>query len=421
MKVLVVGKGGREHALCWAIAKSPIVDQVYCAPGNGGTSLDATNIDVNDDDLPGLVTWAKANAIDLVVPGPEAPLVAGLADRMIEAGIPCFGPSAAAAQLEGSKAFTKEVLDRAGVPTARWERFDDAGKAKAYIAKLGAPIVVKADGLATGKGVTVAMTEAEAVAAVEAAIEERIFGEAGATVVIEEFLDGEEASIHVLTDGESVLPLATSQDHKRVGDGDTGPNTGGMGAYSPAPVMTPELEAFALDKMVRPTIETMEAAGTPFRGVLYGGLMLTAEGPKLLEYNVRFGDPETQAMLVRLKSDLVPALIAGTEGELAHVDLRWWDKASMTVVMATNGYPGAYEKGSEIKGLEAAGALDDVRVFHAGTKREGQTWRASGGRVLGVTALGDTIAAAQKRAYEAVDLIDWPGGFCRRDIGWRAL
>jgi len=421
MRVLVVGKGGREHALCWSIAKSPIVEKVFCAPGNGGIGLDATNVDLKDDDLDGLVAWAKTNAIDLVIPGPEAPLVAGITDRMTEAGLVCFGPSAAAAQLEGSKAYTKDVLDRAGVPTARWERFDEAAKAKAYIEKLGAPIVVKADGLATGKGVTVAMSVREAIEAVEAAMEQKIFGQAGATVVIEEFLDGVEASFHVLTDGETVLPLATSQDHKRVGDGDTGPNTGGMGAYSPAPVMTPELEAFALDKMIRPTIDAMAAAGTPFRGTLYGGLMLTPDGPKLLEYNVRFGDPECQALLMRLKSDLVPALLAATEGELRHVDLRWWDKVAMTVVMATNGYPGDYDKGSEIKGLERAGALDGVKVFHAGTLRDGETWRASGGRVLGVTALGENIAAAQARAYEAVDLIDWPGGFCRRDIGWRAL
>jgi len=421
MRVLVVGKGGREHALCWSIAKSPIVEKVFCAPGNGGIGLDATNVDLKDDDLDGLVAWAKTNAIDLVIPGPEAPLVAGITDRMTEAGLVCFGPSAAAAQLEGSKAYTKDVLDRAGVPTARWERFDEAAKAKAYIEKLGAPIVVKADGLATGKGVTVAMSVREAIEAVEAAMEQKIFGQAGATVVIEEFLDGVEASFHVLTDGETVLPLATSQDHKRVGDGDTGPNTGGMGAYSPAPVMTPELEGFALDKMIRPTIDAMAAAGTPFRGTLYGGLMLTPDGPKLLEYNVRFGDPECQALLMRLKSDLVPALLAATEGELRHVDLRWWDKVAMTVVMATNGYPGDYDKGSEIKGLERAGALDGVKVFHAGTLRDGETWRASGGRVLGVTALGENIAAAQARAYEAVDLIDWPGGFCRRDIGWRAL
>ena len=421
MKVLVLGNGGREHALCWSLGKSPMVDRVYCAPGNGGTSLHATNVDLQVLDLDGLVAWARDNAIDLVVPGPEAPLVAGITDRMTSAGITCFGPTASAARLEASKAFTKEVLDSAGVPTARWQQFDQAAPAKAYIEKLGAPIVVKADGLAAGKGVTVAMTTAEAIAAVEAAMEEKIFGEAGATVVIEEFLDGEEASIHVLTDGETVLPLATSQDHKRAGDGDTGPNTGGMGAYSPAPAITPELDAFALDQIIRPSIKAMNAIGAPFRGVLYGGLMLAADGPKLLEYNVRFGDPECQALMMRLKSDLLPALIAATEGELHHVDLRWWDKAAMTVVMATNGYPGDYEKGSEINGLGDAGALDDVMVFHAGTKRDGDTYRAAGGRVLGVTALGDTIAGARDRAYQAIDLIDWLDGFCRRDIGWRAV
>jgi phosphoribosylamine--glycine ligase len=421
MKVLVLGGGGREHALCWAIGKSPIVEAVFCAPGNGGTGLDATNVDLDVGDLDAVVRWAGDNAIDLVVPGPEAPLVAGVTDRITAAGITCFGPGAAAAQLEGSKAFTKEILDRAGVPTARWRQFDRSGPAIAYIEKLGAPIVVKAVGLAAGKGVTVAMTKAEAIAAVEAALDEKVFGAAGASVVIEEFLDGEEASFHVLTDGETVLTLATSQDHKRAGDGDTGPNTGGMGAYSPAPAVTPEIEAFALEQIIGPTIKTMAAAGSPFRGVLYGGLMLTADGPKLLEYNVRFGDPETQPLMMRLKSDIVPALIAATEGELHHVDLRWWDKPALTVVMAANGYPGDYEKGSEIKGLEDADGLDDVKVFHAGTKRDGATWRATGGRVLGVTALGDTIAEARTRAFQGVDKIDWPGGFCRRDIGWRAI
>ena len=421
MKVLVLGGGGREHALCWKIGTSPIVDQVFCAPGNGGTALDATNVDLNVDQLDGLVRWAGENAIDLVVPGPEAPLVAGITDLMTAAGITCFGPSAAAARLEASKAFTKQVLDRAGVPTARWQQFDRSAPAIAYIEKLGAPIVVKADGLAAGKGVTVAMTVAEAIAAVEAALDEKVFGAAGTTVVIEEFLDGEEASFHVLTDGRTALPLATSQDHKRVGDGDTGPNTGGMGAYSPAPVVTPDIETFALEKIIHPSIKAMEAAGSAFQGVLFGGLMLTSDGPKLLEYNVRFGDPECQALMMRLKSDIVPALIAATEGELHHVDLRWWDKPAMTVVMAANGYPGDYQKGSAIEGLETAGELDDVKVFHAGTRRDGDTWRATGGRVLGVTALGDTIADAGQRAYQAVDLIDWPGGFCRRDIGWRAI
>ncbi len=421
MKVLVLGGGGREHALCWAIANSSLVDQVFCAPGSDAIARLATPVAVGVEDIAGIVGWAVENGIDLVVPGPEAPLVAGVADALQNAGIACFGPSAAAAQLEGSKAFTKDVLDRAGVPTARWQRFDQSAPATSYIEKLGAPIVVKADGLAAGKGVTVAMTTAEAIEAVEAAIDEKIFGDAGASVVIEEFLDGEEASFHVLTDGENVVPLATSQDHKRAGDGDTGSNTGGMGAYSPAPVVTDAVHEEVMERFVQPTLTTMAADGTPFQGVLYGGLMLTSDGPKLLEYNVRFGDPECQVLMMRLKSDIVPALLAATEAELHHVDLRWWDKAALSVVMATNGYPGDYEKGSAINGLEAAGALDDVMVFHAGSKRDGDQWRASGGRVLGVTALGDTIADAQKRAYQAVDLIDWPGGFCRRDIGWRAV
>ncbi len=421
MKVLVLGGGGREHALCWAIANSSLVEQVFCAPGSDAIAQLATPVAVGVEDIQGIVGFAVESGIDLVVPGPEAPLVAGVADGLKDAGIACFGPSAAAAQMEGSKAFAKDVLDRAGVPTARWQRFDQSAPAKAYIEKLGAPIVVKADGLAAGKGVTVAMTTAEAIEAVEAAIDEKIFGEAGASLVIEEFLDGEEASFHVMTDGENVVPLATSQDHKRAGDGDSGPNTGGMGAYSPAPIVTDAVHQEVMERFVHPTLKTMAADGTPFQGVLYGGLMLTSDGPKLLEYNVRFGDPECQVLMMRLKSDIVPALLAATEGELNHVDLRWWDKAALSVVMATNGYPGDYEKGSPIKGLEAAGALDDVMVFHAGSKRDGDHWRANGGRVLGVTALGDTIAAAQERAYQAVDLVDWPGGFCRRDIGWRAV
>ena len=421
MRILVVGSGGREHALAWKIAASPLCDALFAAPGNGGIAQEATCVDIGVEDVAGLVAFARENRIDFIVPGPEASLVAGLVDAMETAGIACFGPTAAAARLEGSKAFTKEVADAAGVPTARWERFEDAAAARAYIARNGAPIVVKADGLAAGKGVTVAMTEAEAVAAVNDALEAKIFGAAGASVVIEEFLSGEEASFHVLSDGEHVLPLATAQDHKRVGDGDTGPNTGGMGCYSPAPVVTPQVEAAVMEKIIRPTIARMAELGCPFKGVLYAGLMVTAEGPKLIEYNVRFGDPETQVIMARLMSDLVPALMATRDGTLGHIDLRWWPKAALSVVMATRGYPGSYPKNTPIAGLEDAGAMEDVTVFHAGTKRDGDRWLSTGGRVLGVTALGATIADAQAQAYRAVDTIAWPDGFCRRDIGWRAI
>ena len=421
MRILVVGSGGREHALAWKIAASPLCDALFAAPGNGGIAQEATCVDIGVEDVAGLVAFARENRIDFVVPGPEASLVAGLVDAMEGAGIACFGPTAAAARLEASKAFTKEVADAAGVPTARWERFEDAAAARAYIARNGAPIVVKADGLAAGKGVTVAMTEAEAVAAVNEALEEKIFGAAGASVVIEEFLSGEEASFHVLSDGTNVLPLATAQDHKRVGDGDTGPNTGGMGCYSPAPVVTPQVEAAVMERIIRPTIARMAALGCPFRGVLYAGLMVTAEGPKLIEYNVRFGDPEAQVLVTRLMSDLVPALMATRDGTLGHIDLRWWPKAALSVVMATRGYPGSYPKNTPIEGLENAGAMEDVTVFHAGTKHEGDRWLSTGGRVLGVTALGTTIADAQAQAYRAVDAIAWPDGFCRRDIGWRAI
>ena len=421
MRILVVGSGGREHALAWKIAASPLCDALYAAPGNAGIAQEATCIDIGVEDIGGLVAWARDNRIDFVVPGPEASVVAGLVDAMEAAGIACFGPSAAAARLEASKTFTKEVADAAGVPTAAWERFEDAAAARAYVARVGAPIVVKADGLAAGKGVTVAMTQEEAIAAIDDVLEARIFGKEGASVVIEEFLVGEEASFHVLCDGEHVLPLATAQDHKRVGDGDTGPNTGGMGCYSPAPVVTPDVEAAVMERIIRPTVARMAQLGCPFKGVLYAGLMIAADGPKLIEYNVRFGDPEAQVMMARLMSDLVPALLATRDGTLGHVDLRWWPKAAVSVVMATKGYPGSYPKDTEIGGLEAAGALDDVTVFHAGTKRDGARLLSNGGRVLGVTALGDTITAAQAQAYRAVDAIAWPDGFCRRDIGWRAL
>jgi len=420
MRILVVGGGGREHALCWAIAGSPLCDKLYCAPGNAGIAQDAECVAIGAEDVDALVAFAIDNAIDLVVVGPEAPLVLGLVDRLEAEGLKAFGPRANAAMLEGSKGFMKDLCARHNIPTAAYGRFTDAEAAKAYIREQGAPIVVKADGLAAGKGVTVAQSVEEALAAVDEAMTDNAFGEAGAELVVEEFLEGEELSFFVLTDGENALPLAGAQDHKAVGEGDTGPNTGGMGAYSPAPSLTPELEELVMETIVMPTVHGMAADGSPYVGVLYAGLMLTKDGPKLLEYNVRFGDPECQVLMMRLRSDIVPALIASCDGVLKTFDLRWSDDAAMTVVLAANGYPGSYEKGTEIRGLDAAEATGAM-VFHAGTKADGDRVLANGGRVLNVTATGTTIAEAQKNAYAAVDAIDWPGGFCRRDIGWRAV
>ncbi len=414
MRILVIGSGGREHALAWAIAASPLVDQVYCAPGNAGIAEDAECVPVAANDAAGLIAFCKTAAIDFVVVGPEAPLVAGLVDALEDAGIAAFGPSKAAAALEGSKGFMKDVCQRDGIPTAAYRRFDDVAAAKAYIAERGTPIVIKADGLAAGKGVTVAATRAEAQAAVDAALGEGRFGAAGAEIVVEECLVGEEVSFFALVDGTDTLPLVAAQDHKRVGDGDSGPNTGGMGAFSPTPLVTPALEGTVMDRIILPTVHAMRRDGRPFKGVLYAGLMLTEAGPKLLEYNVRFGDPECQVLMMRLMSDIVPALIATRDGILKEVDLRWYD-----VVMAANGYPDDPQRGSEIRGLEAAGSENEVKIFHAGTKRDGERLLADGGRVLGVTALGGDLAAARERAYRAVDNIDWPEGFCRRDIGMR--
>ncbi len=363
---------------------------------------------------------SSSRRIDFVVVGPEQPLVVGIVDDLAAAGIKAFGPSRAAAQLEGSKGFTKDLCAELGLPTGAYRRFTEAAAAKAYAATQSLPIVIKADGLAAGKGVTIATSRAEADAAIDACFA-GAFGSAGYEVVVEEFLDGEEASFFALVDGTHALALATAQDHKRVGDGDTGPNTGGMGAYSPAPVMTPALVQRAMDELILPTVRGMAARGTPFRGVLYAGLMLMADGPKLIEYNTRFGDPETQVLVMRLKSDLLAALLAATDGVLGTFDLRWSDDVALTVAMASKGYPGAYEKSTEIRGLEAAGAIDGVEIFHAGTERRGGRLLATGGRVLSVTARGRTVAEAQARAYAAIDLIDWPGGFCRRDIGWRAI
>jgi phosphoribosylamine--glycine ligase len=422
MKVLVVGGGGREHALAWAIAASPLLTKLWCAPGNAGIAEVAECVPIGAEDIPSLVAFAREKAVDLVVVGPEAPLTLGLADACAAAGIRCFGPSAAAARLEGSKAFMREVAAAAGAPGARWARFTDPAAARAHVRAQGAPIVVKADGLAAGKGVVVAASVAEAEAAIADIMEARIHGAAGATVLIEECLTGEEVSFFALCDGTTAIPLAAAQDHKRVGEGDTGPNTGGMGAYSPPPVFTDALREEVMARIVKPVLAEMARRGAPFRGVLFAGLMITADGPRLIEFNVRFGDPECQALMVRLRSDLLAALLAACDGELAAFDLRWEPLHSLVVVMAAKGYPGAYAKGTEIRGLERAAQIPGVQVFHAGTaRREDGALIATGGRVLGVTATGATLAEARAAAYAAVDAIDWPEGFCRRDIGWRAL
>jgi len=420
MNVLLIGSGGREHALAWKLSASPLLTKLYCAPGNGGIAEVAECTPLAVADHTAVIRFCTDNGIDFVVVGPEAPLVAGLVDDLTTAGIKCFGPTQAAAQLEGSKGFTKDLCAEFNIPTAAYGRFTDAESAKAYAAQQKLPVVIKADGLAAGKGVTIAETHAEADAAIDACFT-GAFGKAGSEVVVEEFLDGEEASFFALCDGKTALALATAQDHKRVGDGDTGPNTGGMGAYSPTPVITPAISARIMDEIIRPTVDAMAKRATPFHGVLFAGLMITADGPKLIEYNVRFGDPETQVLMLRLKSDLLPALLACADGVLDRFDLRWSDDAALTVVMAANGYPGPPEVGSEIKGVDAAAAVEDVEIFHAGTRRDGERLLAHGGRVLNVSALGSTVAEAQARAYEAAARIDWPGGFYRRDIGWRAV
>jgi phosphoribosylamine--glycine ligase len=420
MNVLLIGSGGREHALAWALAASPLLTKLYAAPGNPGIARHAECVPLPIADHAAVAAFCREHTIGLVVVGPEAPLVAGLADDLVAAGIKVFGPSKAAAQLEGSKGFTKDLCRDLAIPQAAYGRFRDAAAAKAFLADQTLPIVVKADGLAAGKGVVIAGTRAEAEAAIDACFA-GAFGAAGSEVVIEEFLEGEEASFFALVDGKTALPLASAQDHKRVGDGDTGPNTGGMGAYAPAPVMTPDLVRRAMDEIVLPTVRGMAERGMPYTGVLYAGLMITDAGPKLIEYNCRFGDPECQVLMLRLKSDLLPALIATCDGTLAKHDLAWWDDVALTVVMAARGYPEAPEKGSEIKGLERAARVQGVEVFHAGTKVVDNRLVADGGRVLNVTARGKTVAEAQTRAYEAIGQIDWPGGFCRRDIGWRAV
>jgi len=420
MNVLLIGSGGREHALAWKLAASPVLTKLYAAPGNPGMTQDAECVALDVSDHDAVVAFCREKGVDLVVVGPEAPLVAGLADALNAADIRVFGPSAAAARLEGSKSFTKELCDRYGIPTAAYGRFENALAARAYVREQGAPIVIKADGLAAGKGVTVAMTEDEAIAAIDECFDGS-FGEAGASVVVEEFLEGEEASFFCLCDGATALPFGTAQDHKRVGDGDTGPNTGGMGAYSPAPVLDEAILARTMAEIIEPTLKGMAEMGAPFTGVLYAGLMLTKDGPKLIEYNVRFGDPECQVLMMRLKEDLLALINAAVDGQLAHVSARWRDEAALTVVLAANGYPASPEKGTAIHGLEAAAADENVEIFHAGTALKDGVLVANGGRVLNVTALGASVTEAQQNAYRAVDLIDWPEGFCRRDIGWRAV
>jgi phosphoribosylamine--glycine ligase len=425
MNILLLGSGGREHALAWKMAASPLADKLYCAPGNAGIAREAECVALDLADHAAVIAFCRTHGIDLVVVGPEAPLCAGIVDDLEAASIKAFGPARTAAQLEGSKGFTKDLCRANAIPTAAYERFRAAVTAKAYLRAHGAPIVVKADGLAAGKGVVVAQTLAEAEAAVDMMFDGGIvvsnLGEAGPEVVIEEFLDGEEASFFALCDGTTALALTTAQDHKRAYDGDRGPNTGGMGAYSPAPNIDAAMSARVMKEIIAPTMRAMQAMGAPYKGVLFAGLMITREGPKLIEYNVRFGDPECQVLMLRLMSDLVPALLASRDGALKSFDLRWYDDPALTVVMAARGYPGNYARGSVIEGLDDAAKVEGVEIFHAGTKAEDGKILANGGRVLDVSATGKTVSEARSRAYEGVSRIRWPEGFYRRDIGWRAV
>lgn len=423
MQVLIIGSGGREHALAWKVAQNPQVDTIYVAPGNAGTALEhkVQNVNIGITDIPALVAFAQDKAIELTIVGPEAPLVIGVVDAFRAAGLPIFGPTQGAAQLEGSKAFTKDFLARHNIPTAAYANFTEIEPALAYVREKGAPIVVKADGLAAGKGVIVAMTLQEAEDAIQDMLAGNAFGSAGSRVVVEEFLDGEEASFIVMVDGENVLPMATSQDHKRVGDADTGPNTGGMGAYSPAPVVTQDVHDRVMREVIYPTVRGMAAEGNTYTGFLYAGLMIDSTGaPKVIEYNCRFGDPETQPIMMRLQSDLVELCQAAIAGKLDQVESKWDPRASIGVVLAAGGYPGDYAKGEVISGLptqESAGQ----KVFHAGTETQGDHVVTNGGRVLCATALGNTVLEAQQRAYQLADQIHWNGMFCRRDIGYRAI
>ncbi|HVZ70097.1 MAG TPA: phosphoribosylamine--glycine ligase [Rhizomicrobium sp.] len=420
MNFLLIGSGGREHALAWALSASPLVSKLYCAPGNAGIAGVAECVPIAATEFDRLISFAKERKIDFVVVGPETPLVAGLWDRLEGAGIKALGPSKAGAVLEGSKGFVKDLCAEHGIPTAIYRRFTEPGPAKAFAATLGLPVVIKADGLAAGKGVLIPETRADVNRAIDFMFEGG-FAEASNSIVVEEFLEGEEASFFALTDGEHVLPLVGAQDHKRAFDGDKGPNTGGMGAYSPAPVLTDATIEQTMSRIIKPTIAAMASRGTPYMGVLFAGLMITKEGPKLIEYNCRFGDPECQVLMLRLKSDLATALVAARDKQLHHIDLRWRDEAALTVVMAAKGYPGSYERGTEIRGLDEAAKVEGVQIFHAGTERQGGKLIATGGRVLNVSAIGKSVAEAQTRAYQAVSRISWPGGFCRRDIGWRAV
>jgi phosphoribosylamine--glycine ligase len=420
MNILLLGSGGREHALAWKMASSPLVDRLICAPGNAGIAREAECVDLDVADHGVVIAFCRARRIDLVVVGPEAPLCAGIVDDLEAAGIKAFGPTRAAARLEGSKGFTKDLCRENGIPTAAYERFRSADPAKTYLRTRGAPIVVKADGLAAGKGVVVAQTVAEAEAAIDMMFGGGL-GEAGGEVVIEDFLTGEEASFFALCDGATAIALTTAQDHKRAFDGDQGPNTGGMGAYSPAPNIDDAMSARVMAEIITPTLRAMQKLGAPYKGVLYAGLMITTDGPKLIEYNARFGDPETQVLMLRLMSDLVPALLASRDGQLKSFDLRWYPDPALTVVMAAKGYPGDYARGSVIEGLDDAAKVEGVEIFHAGTKADGNRILANGGRVLNVSAIGKTVREAQARAYEAISRIRWPEGFYRHDIGWRAI
>jgi phosphoribosylamine---glycine ligase len=420
MHILLLGSGGREHALAWKIAASPLVTKLWCAPGNAGIAREAECVALDIADHAAVIDFCKRSSIDLVVVGPETPLAAGIVDDLARAGIKAFGPSRQAARLEGSKGFTKALCTEFGIPTGAYGRFDNAADALAYARRQGAPIVVKADGLAAGKGVVVAMNLAEAEAAI-AMMFDGAFGKAGAEVVIEEYLAGREISFFALSDGETAMPLASAQDHKRVFDHDQGPNTGGMGAYSPTPFVTAEIHAQIMERIIRPTVAGMKARGTPFCGVLYAGVMLTADGPKLFEYNVRFGDPECQVLMLRMMSDIVPAMLASCDGQLKNFDVRWFPEQAVAVVMAARGYPGDYARGTRIDGLDDAAGVEGVEIFHAGTTEQGGAIFANGGRVLNVCALGKTVTEAQRRAYAAVDRIKWADGFCRRDIGWQAV
>jgi phosphoribosylamine---glycine ligase len=420
MKILLLGSGGREHALAWKIAASPLVTKLWCAPGNAGIAREADCVALDVADHAAVIAFCRRNEVDLVVVGPETPLAAGIVDDLARAGIKAFGPRKQAARLEGSKGFTKDLCTEFNIPTGAYGRFSHASDALAYMRKQGAPIVVKADGLAAGKGVVVAMTLAEAEAAI-AMMFDGAFGAAGAEVVIEEYLEGREISFFALCDGDTAIPLASAQDHKRVFDRDRGPNTGGMGAYSPTPFVTPAIHDQIMADIILPTVAGMKVRGTPFCGVLYAGVMLTAGGPKLFEYNVRFGDPECQVLMLRMMSDIVPALLAACDGELKHFDLRWYGEPALTVVMAARGYPGDYAKGSRIEGLDEAAQIEGVEIFHAGTIAKDGVILANGGRVLNVCATGKTVVEARQRAYAAIDRIKWADGFCRRDIGWQAV